>query len=1467
MAGARRRRLPAGQARARATRCSARWRTCASPLRRGRAARGRAARPRSTCWRATSSTSGWPTRPACRPSSSATSTGAACSPTSSARSSSCRAELRRRVRGFVINKFRGDPALLGDAPAELEAPHRRADARRDAVAGRDRDRRRGLAGARRGGELVHRGASTATRSTSRWSGCPRISNFTDLDALGARARRRRSAGSSAARSCGGPRPRRPAGHQVDGRRPGLAARAWLGRRAVERSGTGRRRTVILGICGGYQMLGRAITDADGRRVGDRDGRRGLGPARRRHRVRAPRSGPLRRTGRELGTGCRVDRLRDPPRADDDRGRECRRWLVLDAAGGGVESEGVADAERGVYGTTLHGVFEDDDLPGRASSPRWRRDGAGLASERASRSPRRATPSSTGWPTPARPTSTSTRSCASSARGRPGDPLPHQRRHRAPLPCARSPRACPTGFPPLRAANPHRLAGPPDLDGRVAGRWCACSAAAAPGRSPSTRWRGLCRRAGSRCSRSAARRGSTGSWPAPRASGSRRSLAGLRLPRAGGAGQPRAAAALRGRRAARAAEFGFGPPVVVPSHGVYGRRAAGPGAPDGRPSSSTGPTWWPGTPRFVDELCDAIEAEPGPTLWPCTATRCAADAGDDDAARASTCSRGRGVDAVVTTVLAAGSLMAEADRLGPRGAGHPRRPGRPGHLRHHRARSWAERSAGLSPVDVAMAGRHPRVRRAGRSRCRSPSRRRSTTATTSAAPVSAYRTVPDRVAPGGRPGRRRWPGCARTRAGRAAGRDRAVRLPDQAQPARQRGRASTRPPRCSRSSAPCAAAGYGVTAIPSARRRADGRAGRRPRLRRAAGPRRRPARSAAARAAAYAGVVRDACPRTARAEVEKRWGPAPGTCACRRPGRRARPRLLGPRPRRRGGGRPAAPGLRREPGRRLPLAGPGARPTTTSPSTAGWPRGGAPHAVVHVGKHGTLEWLPGKGVGLSAACFPDAALGDLPLVYPFVVNDPGEGDPGQAPGPRRDRRPPGAAAHPGRHLRRPGPPRGAPRPARPAGRARPVQAARPSAARSGSRWSAAEIHRDLGPGGAGGAAGFDDSAFDDLLIEVDGYLCELKDAQIRGRPARPRARRRPAGRARPGGRHHPAAPGRRRRRCAHAVAARPRPRRGRRAVAAPTSTRSRPSAGAGSRPCQRGRLGRRGRAADGRAGGAGPALGVRAPGAGAGGDDRRDRRGAGRPRRPVRGARAERRAEPRAWPTCCRPAATSTPSTPRPCRRRLAWDVGSAPGRPAARAPPGRGGPATPRRSAWWCGARAPCAPAATTSPRRWRCSGCGRLGRGERAGDRARAHDRRGAGPAPGRRHAAGLGVLPRRLPPRARPPRRRRRAGGRRGGRRRATPSPDRRRRAAGLRAPARRLRVGDPGPARVGQLARRRRPGAVYVAWGGWAYGAGGAAPPAEDAFAPAARRASRWRSRTRTTASTTSSTPTTTSRTTAG
>jgi cobaltochelatase CobN len=47
------------------------------------------------------------------------------------------------------------------------------------------------------------------------------------------------------------------------------------------------------------------------------------------------------------------------------------------------------------------------------------------------------------------------------------------------------------------------------------------------------------------------------------------------------------------------------------------------------------------------------------------------------------------------------------------------------------------------------------------------------------------------------------------------------------------------------------------------------------------------------------------------------------------------------------------------------------------------------ALVHLGTHGTLEWLPGKALALSADCWPEAVLGALPLVYPFIVNNPGE----------------------------------------------------------------------------------------------------------------------------------------------------------------------------------------------------------------------------------------------------------------------------------------------------------------------------------------------------------------------------------------------------------------------------------------------------------------------------------------------
>jgi cobaltochelatase CobN len=55
----------------------------------------------------------------------------------------------------------------------------------------------------------------------------------------------------------------------------------------------------------------------------------------------------------------------------------------------------------------------------------------------------------------------------------------------------------------------------------------------------------------------------------------------------------------------------------------------------------------------------------------------------------------------------------------------------------------------------------------------------------------------------------------------------------------------------------------------------------------------------------------------------------------------------------------------------------------------WLRAQGIHALVHIGAHGTLEWLPGKSVAQSEACWPEALTGAMPVIYPFIVNDPGE----------------------------------------------------------------------------------------------------------------------------------------------------------------------------------------------------------------------------------------------------------------------------------------------------------------------------------------------------------------------------------------------------------------------------------------------------------------------------------------------
>ncbi|WP_405422335.1 cobaltochelatase subunit CobN [Streptomyces erythrochromogenes] len=148
------------------------------------------------------------------------------------------------------------------------------------------------------------------------------------------------------------------------------------------------------------------------------------------------------------------------------------------------------------------------------------------------------------------------------------------------------------------------------------------------------------------------------------------------------------------------------------------------------------------------------------------------------------------------------------------------------------------------------------------------------------------------------------------------------------------------------------------------------------------------------------------------------------------------------------------------------------------------------AMIHLGKHGNLEWLPGKNAGLSAACAPDAALGDLPLVYPFLVNDPGEGTQAKRrvhatlvdhlvpPMARAESY--GDIARLEQHLDE-------------YAQISAMDPAKLPAIRA-QIWTliqAAKLDHDLGL-----AERPDDDGFDDFLLHVDGWLCEVKDAQIR-----------------------------------------------------------------------------------------------------------------------------------------------------------------------------------------------------------------------------------------------------------------------------------------------------------------------------------------------------------------------------------
>ncbi|QBI55416.1 cobaltochelatase subunit CobN [Streptomonospora litoralis] len=148
------------------------------------------------------------------------------------------------------------------------------------------------------------------------------------------------------------------------------------------------------------------------------------------------------------------------------------------------------------------------------------------------------------------------------------------------------------------------------------------------------------------------------------------------------------------------------------------------------------------------------------------------------------------------------------------------------------------------------------------------------------------------------------------------------------------------------------------------------------------------------------------------------------------------------------------------------------------------------AVIHLGKHGTLEWLPGKGLGLAAEDAPDAVLGDLPLIYPFIVNDPGEGTQAK----RRGHAtvvdhlvPPMARADTYGDIAK------LEQLLDEYAQVNDLDPDKAPALRA-QIWTlikSAELHHDLHREEMPGA-----DEFDDFVMHVDGYLCEIKDVQIR-----------------------------------------------------------------------------------------------------------------------------------------------------------------------------------------------------------------------------------------------------------------------------------------------------------------------------------------------------------------------------------
>jgi adenosylcobyric acid synthase len=273
--------------------------------------------------------------------------------------------LRRLVRGFVINKFRGDPALLTSGLAALES---RTGVPTLGVLpwteGLDLDAEDSLALPATAGRPAAQGADALDVAVVRF---PRISNFTDFDALaiepGVSVRYVEHPGALG----------RPDLAILPGTKATVADLAWLKDRGFPEAL--RQCPTVLGICGGYQMLGCTIEDAVESGAGTVEGLARLPVDTRfeatkvtRQRRGAALDQPL--TGYQIHHGRTVPCLHGRQAGLCLHGRQAGPsplgrqagsngpWIALDDAWG-AEPDGVASSGGGVLGTTLHGIFESD----------------------------------------------------------------------------------------------------------------------------------------------------------------------------------------------------------------------------------------------------------------------------------------------------------------------------------------------------------------------------------------------------------------------------------------------------------------------------------------------------------------------------------------------------------------------------------------------------------------------------------------------------------------------------------------------------------------------------------------------------------------------------------------------------------------------------------------------------------------------------------------------------------------------------------------------------------------------------------------------------------------------------------------------------------------------------------------------------------------------------------------------------